>query len=350
MGKRAFVIAAGLCLMVSSRDLGHAAEFTLKLLGGWSRMDGGDLNESIAGWKRYYQDRQSPFFSATYTIDSMGTFFEGGAEISYRFSPGWSMGLAVLWTEQKRSGLISSRLEKHETTPLFPSGTRSLSVEEETSKRASFSLTGLPVLVTIDYWKPVSQKFWLVLGVGGGVIWGRLRYGEDYLYFFNTTEEESTPASSFMYVERFRSWGGYEEQTRSRGFCLFTRLGLHFKASSFLSFLVELTSRSAELKNWEGESTDTYEWQQTWGPWGAFSEGGKSTQTISGRLWQVEVHSRETGASYPRLVFSDEEPASFAYTSVRPARINFSGLGLRVGISMEFGPRKGAENRGNSAL
>ena len=336
MRKKIFLFAVGLCGLV---EMSAAKELAFKLSAGGSWIDGGDLNATIAGWRRYFQDRQSPYFSATYTLEEMHAFPEIRAELNYCLSSRWSVGIEALWQMQRTKGDIRAQLKKDETTPLSPSGTISISRQETSSKKASFTLESIPVMITVEYSLPVNGKFWVDFGVSGGMAWSKLNYGEDYEYDFHYTREELGPGVSFQYVERFHSAGGYAEKTRSRGPCFSASLAFRFKLRSSLFFVAELFGRWVDLKSWQGEKTDSFEWRQIWGPWGAFSERGESEETSPGRLWRVDVRSEETGRAYPRLVFSEEKPTSSSYLSVRPARINLSGLGLRMGFSYRFGQR-----------
>ncbi|MGQ9672595.1 MAG: hypothetical protein ACUVV5_05615 [Candidatus Aminicenantales bacterium] len=336
MIKKILTLGVGFCGLL---DMAMAAAFTLKIGGGWSWADGGDLNRNIAGWRRYYQAQQSPYFSASYTLKEMHSFPELGAEVVYCLSSRWSVGIQVGWQRQQKSGKILTQLNKDETRPLVPSGTTRLAVEEISSRHVSFTWESIPLVITFDRSLPLGEKFRLNFGLGGGMVWSKLRSGEDYRYSFNYIEEALAAGTSFQYVEKFVSGGGLKEETRSRGLCLFSRLGFHFKVSSSLSVAAELFGRWVELKHWEGERTESFEWQQVWGPWGAFSEKGKSKETQSGRLWRVDVRPDGAGGSYPRLVFSDKEPVSSAYLSVKPAVLNLSGAGLRIGLVFGFGQR-----------
>ncbi len=330
------VFLVGFC---SLSGMGIGLEFTVKLSSGWNWVEGGDLNKSIAGWQRYYQYRQSPFFSATYKVKEIHGLPEVGGEVVLRLSSRWGVGIQACWQRQQRSGDISSQLAKAETTSLVPSGTKTIQLEETSIKDASFTLEAIPVALTINYLFLRREKFSFEVGVGGGIGWGKLTYGEDYRYFFRYTEEVIAPASSLEYTEAFSSSGEYQEKTGSYGISLFSRLGLCFQISSTLSLIAELFIRSLPFQNWEGESTESFNWQQNWGPGGAYFDRGESKETVSGRLWRVDVRSSETGSSYPRLVFADDKPASSAYASVRPARLNLSGVGLRLGLAFGFGRR-----------
>ncbi len=335
MPRKIFLLAVGFCTLF---EPSVASELTAKFCAGWSRVDGGDLNKSIDGWQRYYHDLQSPYFSAEYRLEKMHDFPEVGLEIVYHLSPRWGVGIQACWQRQRRSGDISTRMAKAETSPLFPSGTMSITLEETSTKKASFTLESLPVVLTVSYSLPLSGNLELDLGVGGGMAWSRLHYAEDGQYSFNYFEEKILPSARFDYVEKFNSSGGYSEKTKSYGLCFSGRLGLVFKLNSSLSLTAELFGRFLELKNWKGKKSEELKWQQTWGPGGAFSDRGESEESVSGRLWRVDVQSNDTDGRYPRLVLAQEKPASPAFASVRLARIDLSGVGLRIGIAFRFGP------------
>lgn len=335
--KKILVLFLGVCWLSGKSA---AFEFSLKASGGWSLVDGGDLNESIAGWQRYYQDRESPFFSASYSLKEMHGCLEGSAEAVVHLSSRWSAGVGVGLIEQRRNGQIQTRLAVHQTNPMLPSGSATVDLEETTDQHPGFSLETIPVTFTVTYSLGLGEKSWLDLGGGAGVYWSKLVYQEDYEYAFDYTEEKLTPGASVQYVDRFSSSGKYREETRSRGLGLHGRIALNLKISASIFLTAELFGRWVELKNWEGKKTDAYEWRQTWGLWGAFSETGEEEESVTGRLWRVDLRSSETGGSYPRLIFSDVQPASASYLSVKPARLNLSGIGLRIGLGLRLGKRR----------
>jgi hypothetical protein len=335
--KKILVLFLGVCWLSGQSA---AFEFSLKASGGWAWVGGGDLNESIAGWKRYYQDRQSPSFSASYGLKEMHGCLEGSAEAVAHLSSCWSASVAVGLIEQRRNGQIRTRLAVQQTDAIFPSGSATVDLEETTDQYPAFSLETIPVTLTITYSLRLGEKSWLDLGGGAGAYWSKLVYQEDYEYAFDYTEEKLTPGASIQYVDRFSSSGKYKEETKSRGFGLHGRVGLNLKLSASIFLTAELFGRWVEFKSWEGEKTDAYEWSQTWGLWGAFSERGEEEETVAGRLWRVDLHGSETGGSYPRLIFSDVQPSSSSYLSVKPARLNLSGVGLRIGIGLRLGKRK----------
>lgn len=335
--KKTLVLFLGVCWLSGKSA---AFEFSLKAGGAWSWVDGGDLNESITGWRRYYQDRQDASFSASYSLKEMHGCLEGSAEAVVHLSSHWSLGVGVGLLEQRRNGQVRTRLAVHQTNPMLPSGSVTVDLEEISDQQPRFFLETIPVTFTVSYSLGLGDKTWLDLGGGAGIYWSRLVYEEDYEYAFDYTEEKLAPGSSVQYVDWFSSSGKYTEETRSRGLGLHGRVALNLKLSASLFLTAELFGRRVELKNWKGEKTDAYEWWQTWGPWGAFSETGEEEETVAGRLWRVDLHSSGTGGSYPRLIFSDAQPVSSSYLSARPAKINLSGVGLRIGVGLRLGRRR----------
>jgi len=58
-------------------------------------MDGGDLNRNIRGWDNYFEDRNKAPYSFDHDIKEFHFQWEGGVEVIYRLSPGFTL----LWVQ-----------------------------------------------------------------------------------------------------------------------------------------------------------------------------------------------------------------------------------------------------------
>jgi hypothetical protein len=334
--KKGFGLVLGAVFLTSGAA---AVELSLKLNAGWVRINGGDLNKSISGWERYYLDRQSSSFSFSSTIREIHATYEAGAEVLLRLRPRWSVGLEINICPFSRQGEISTNLANEENYTVSPSGSGTVSLGEATSQSPLYELRIVPISLSVYYVLPLGSKYSLCLGAGGGLYLGRYKYNEAYSYSFDYVDSQYSGNSQVQYVDRSSSAGEYTETATARAFGYHASVGLDVRLSPSLSLTVEVLGRHANIGGWSGEKADSYDWDHSWGPWGAYSDSGHVDESGNGKLWRVDVHSAATGKLYPRVVFSDGEPFSAEYADIRPASINLNGFSLRAGIKFRFGGR-----------
>jgi hypothetical protein len=314
-----------------------ALEFSLKINQGWAWMSGGDLNESISGWRQYYQDRQSSSFSSNYGLAEMHSTYEVGAEVAVSLSSRWSIGLGASVLSYGQKGEVSAKLATQENYILSPTRWGTVSLEEITSQQPENEFLTVPIILSVYYLLPLGEDYSLYLGGGGGLYLSRYRHKEAYSYSFNYTDNQFSANSSVLYVDKYASVGEYTETAKTQDFGLHAVAALGIRISSSFSIAFEVLGRWVNLDGWEGEKTDSYNWTHTWGLSGVYSENGKTEESYDGGLWRVDARSDQTGKTYPRLVFSGEKPVSADYTAVKPANISLSGFSARVGLKFRFG-------------
>lgn len=314
-----------------------AIEFSLKINGGWGWTDGGDLNKSISGWRQYYEDRQSPSFSSIYSVREMHCTYEVGAEVMVKISSRWSIGLGTSFLPFSQNGEISTKYAAQQNYTISPSQWGTVSVEETTSQSPSYEIEAVPITLSAYYLLPLGEKYDLCLGGGGGLYLSRYRYKEEYSYRFNYTDDQYSANSSVQYVDRYSTAGEYSETAETQAFGLHAAAALDVRISPSFFITLEVLGRWVNLDGWEGEKADSYDWTHIWGLGGGYSDKGTEEESYDGRLWRVDVRSGQTGKSYPRLVFSQEEPVSVDYAAVKPANINLSGISARIGFKFKFG-------------
>ncbi len=335
-------IASLLVGILFSGNSSAAIDFSFKLHSGRSWIDGGDLNAGISGWRRYYQDRHrlTDDFTFSYDLPEMHGAAEAGGEIIFRFTPRWSARLGAGFLRQKRIGEISTTLITGEYNPISPSEWIQTYLTEDSSKFPVFVRETIPITLTLGYSIPLGEIYELDLGIGAGVYLSSLSYEEDYTYTFNYTEDRHSGDSLVRYADWYNTRGRYTEKTTNKALGLHGKLGLDVRLTSSLFLSLELLGRWVRARNWEGNKSDAYEWNHTWGLWGSYSDSGEEKESYNGKLWRVDVRSDQTGSTYPRLVLSAEEPVSSFYTRVSLANINLSGFSIRVGLGLRFGRSK----------
>ena len=300
-------------------------------------MNAGDLNKSISGWRQYYEDRQGPSFSSTYSVREMHGTYEVGTEAAVRLSSRWSIGLGISFLPFSRKGEISTKLATQENYTHSQTQWGTVSLEETTSQSPSYEIETVPLTLSIYYLLPLGGKYHLCLGGGGGLYLGRYSYKEEYSYRFNYIDDQYSANSSVQYVDDYSSAGEYSETAKTQAFGLHATAALDIRISPAFFISFEVLGRWVNLGGWEGEKTDSYDWSHIWGLWGAYSDNGDVEESYDGKLWRVDVRSNQSGKSYPHLVFSEEEPVSADYAAVKPANVSLSGFSARIGFKFKFG-------------
>ncbi|MGB7296958.1 MAG: hypothetical protein WBC70_15345 [Candidatus Aminicenantales bacterium] len=306
------------------------SDFSLRIYGGWSYADGGDLNKSIAAWRDYYSGRQSAVFSSSYNLGAMHGALELGSAAVLALSRCWSLSLGVGYITQEKSGQISTRSTRNDGS--LPE-TWTVDFEQTTEQRPRYTRLTIPVTLSQDYAVVLGTRWTLTLGGGGGIYWGRLDLQESYDISSESIAEEPTANGIIQYVDRLRTTGEYTEELTSTGFGLHGRLGVEYRLSPSTFLTASVLGRWVDMKGWEGNRRDASEWRWDYGLWGAYSAEGTNERTESGQLWRRELRDDVTGKSYPILVFGESAPTS---GSQQP-NINLSGISVRLGLGFRFG-------------
>lgn len=325
------------CLILGLVGQLAAAEFSLKILGGWGWSEGGDLNRSISGWREYFRDKESAIFSSTYGVDEIHALGELGGGLTIKISPRWRLGVEISFLRQRGRGEISTRLSSIEPYSLSPLQSGVVSLNETSTQSPFWRVEAIPVVLSLSYLFPLGEKVNLWVGGGGGLYFGRYVYQEEYALESDYLDEVTGPGSFVQYVIQYSTSGNYTEKLKTVALGLQGAAGLEIKLTTSLSLSLEILGRWVDLGSWEGTKRDFYQWSQTWGYGGISSDQGSNEDTSDGELWRVDDLSEETGKAYPRLLFSKGEPVSSSYSEARSASIRLSGMSVRIGLGIRFG-------------
>ena len=338
MTRSRFILLLAAASLLASPLSAH--EFSLKVYGGWRLASGGDLNASIRGWRDYYADRSSASFSSSFAWSEMTGGLDAGAELGLALSGRLSLGLGVGIMPGVTAGDISTESSTRQTTVLSGSSSKTVAVEESTSRTPRAELTAVPVLLTAYYRLTQGDRLSLYAGGGGGAYLARYSYSEPYEYDFSYVEDLTSSGSTSRYVDQSTVSGKYLEEAQNVRWGVHGLVGLEYKVAGSLAAVLEVLGRWVTGGPWEGSKTDAYDWSHTWGPWGGYTDSGTVDETSDGELWRVEAVSDVTGKTYPRLVFSEKQPTGSGYASARRADLGLSGVAVRLGIRMRFGGRR----------
>jgi hypothetical protein len=314
----------------------EAFPLSLKIAGGVGWISGGDLNRHIRGWGDYFHDRSTGPYSYDFDLQELHLWRGGGLEVLYSISPRFQVGLGLEYLTGSTDGEMTSSLEYEEDYFNSSQDFGTIYLEESRLQRPRYELRIIPLNLTLYYSFPFSARGSAFVGLGAGYYSGKLNYGEDYQYDFDYKDNKMLSGSLLSFVDRYATSGVYTEESRARSLGLHGKAGLRFRVYKNFCFLVEIIGRWAALQNWEGTKRDVFEWDHSWGFWGVNAERGSSDENYSGKLWMGEYRSDVTGESYPRFIFSEEEPSFSSYDEVRPARIDLSGISLKIGIRISL--------------
>lgn len=333
MKRKAFFLL--LSFLVSFLNAG-ASELSLKLWGGGSRVDGGDLNRNISGWDSYFEDRNKAPYSFSYDVKRLQAVWGCGAELTWRPFTHLSFGLGLEFLRGAAEGEMASHMTEEQAYFNSSQDFGTIFIDEQSSQQPKYRIQSIPLTLTLYYFFTFGKKVNLFLGCGGGCYFGKMTYRENYSYDFDYTDEKNLSGSILEFIDQYSTSGSYSEEMSCKAFGFHAKGGCEFKIGGRLYFIVEAQGRKVGFNDWKGQKKDSYTWSHTWGYWGVFSDEDSAEEAGEGKLWMAEFVSDETGKSYPRFVFSEEKPLSPSYSRPRPAKINLSGLSLSLGIRISL--------------
>lgn len=264
-------------LVIPSPERPSTTRITLSLSGGGNYFLAGDLNKGSEGLADNYSE----------IVGIQGEGDLKSAHLSLLFGGEISIPL-------------SSRLFFGIGADYFRAGQRS--VVEFQDETASDTFTTQPKIEAIPlraYLSVYPTSFFYVK-MGVEYYFANL----SYLYHFQTEDA-------------FEKWEG-EAKARDIGYL--GSLGLVIIPSSPINLFVELTGRYAPIMGFEGKDKHT-------------NSTGLDT-TEEGKLYFYKFTS--SGKSFPRLFIWAEEPEGEDIQELREAKIDFSGLSIRVGLRIRF--------------
>lgn len=317
-----------------------ASRFDLKLSGGAAWVEGGDINRLIRGRRDYYLDRKGPGFDVSYGLRELRLAGEFQAELSYRFSPSWSIALATGYVSGATSGDVSILFSETRLYAISATESGVVSVEEATNESPRHELAAIPILLTLGRSLRLGDRFDLHLGAGGGLYFGRYSRREEYTYRLDWSDTQDVSGAPVQNIDRYSSKGTFQQNVSGAGFGLHGLVGVEWKVSASVAFVLEVAGRWAAIGDWHGDTKDSYQWSEIWGPGGVFSGGGRVAESAEGKLWRIEPSGEGDSPSYPRLVVSETAPVSSTSSDIRPARISLSGAVARIGVRLRLGERE----------
>ena len=250
-----------------------ASVLTIRLFGGGTYLQGGDLNGGIKGWadfyKAYYLYYGSPQQSGSFNPVHLG--FNAGGDIIFNLSSRFGIGLGTEYLLATKSSTLT-----------FQSPDTNLTMRFVGKPSAAQAKVGL------FYFLPLGRNLTLNLHAGVGYYWakGRLESHSSYDYIIDSD---------------------------AKGIGYHGGLGLEWKLSSKLSLLIEGAGRYAVLSGFDGKVT-----MVGLGGW-------------NGKLYYWGA-TRSYIENYNYIDLLIDAPGGTGITFVREAKIDFSGFSLRAGF------------------
>ena len=270
--------------------LAYPLEFSLKIGGGLTFINGDDYNKGIVGIHDYLADT-SLSLSGAYKEMKNAPSFQG--ELIIRISPNIRIGVGGGYYQAGQESTEESRW-----------GSPATYWDDKSTFKPK--LTVIPLFLNIHYALPISSKLGLDLFAGPSLLITKFDFSEDY----------SSTWYNWSYQTTFVS--------KSTAFGFQGGLGLDLEISSHLGFFLDGSYRYAKVGEVKGDWT-----QKGTSDFGPYEDIGSNYS-----LWYFE--DKENGKIYPRLLFMENAPEAAEYSNVKKAVLNLSGITVVGGLKIRF--------------
>ncbi len=269
--------------------------FSLKLTGGYGTFSGGDLNDFFSDFNLQIERTAGLLgLDVDGAIEELNWGPEFEAELIAQLSKNIALGLGL--------GYIYRKNESAVDITAFNNFAQSV---VSTTK-----FTAVPITLNVYCTLPLATKWDVFVKAGIGYYLGRSHY---------EIREESQMSGVTSYWE-------LDKGSASRnGLGFQGGLGLEYNLSKSIALILEGHGRYANLDDWKGENT--------------FTNSVGQDETTSVDWLYFEELDDVTGVYYKSIYISDTPPQGPGIRNVRPAKINYSGISLRLGIKISFGNR-----------
>jgi len=258
----------------------------LRLCGGMSFFDGGDINDTKANVT--LNEYMAGIEGVPYTIDENGLnrSFEGGADLLFYLGKrfGVSLGASYLGGKSNNRIVIDQ--------PVFPPATYTITFDP--------AVSAVPVTLGLFFIRPLGKRFDLLAEAGGGWTLARLAIDQKFIGSLGS-----------MQINAKGNAGGP---------CIYARLGIEASIARNFFFFVEVLGRYAKISGFEGSSE--------------FFQNDTLNQSGSGRFYTYDLNV--SGHSVRFIDFAGEPPSGASVSNVSETQIDFSGVSARGGFRIRF--------------
>jgi len=295
--KRIAVLGAALTagvLVLGAPVRGEGLKLGFKLIGGVGYQFLGDGDAYLRGLR----DRTDDFIAASgYTLDQQVTPLV--AHIGLEFDAD-----AILYLTPQFGISIGTGFIRAGT--LFGSGNQIISSDTSTeTDNNTLSATAVPVKVGLYY--QFSSNF-VPTGKSSSYLFGGIGL---YSARFALTDEWSSGGY----------YSTYTETSKATGIGFYGGFGTESWITPNFAFVLEFYGRYANISGFTG----------TWS-----NDDGTTLTSGAGKLYYFEWLDSSSGHWYTSTMIAATAPAGSSVRNVRDANIDFSGLGIRFGIKIDF--------------
>lgn len=302
-----YVTVSALLFWLIPRPTLAAAKISLKLQGGLSYLQAGDVNagtQAFFDWgKVYFAPPPGGLIQGGYTAIHWG--YEFGGDIIFELNPNIGVGIGAGYLECSRNLQGHPRMMQIIDTP---GGDPTLIKSFD----AGTKLSAIPLRLSLFLTLPLSGKLNFIANAGASY------YLEARYHGFWFVDERWSPG----FEPPFQTLSTTAEKEKSP-FGFQGGIGIEYKAFAKTTLFVEAQGRSARFHGLEGTSTSVP------GPNGgvlpSFSETGK-----------LYYESVLLIPNAPRLILVQSAPPAGPGGQPREAVIDFSGVSLQAGVRIHF--------------
>ncbi len=256
-----------------------------RLSGGLGTLSGGDLNRGAEGWAEYYRLDTLHDYSPAGEFKPLPMGFDFAGDLILQLNPRIGIGVG--------SGIFTA--SKSYSIDYTHTGWDPVAFTSRTTAGA------VPLRLNMYYFLPLGPAFRVTFCLGGG--------------FYLANLKLKIRAENQTYFE------DYDFKARGSGLGLHGGLGLEVVLSPALSLVLDLTGRWAVLSNFKGDFIVSNTWSYGLTP--------------DADLYFFLAQDPPFG-TFPLLFMSSAEPSGPAYSDVRRARVDFSGLSAALGFFFRF--------------
>ena len=302
------------------------SKFSLKLMGGFSTVGGGDLNDAITESHRLYSDYTEEEYTGSFDLDEFRWITDFKGELILHLTSNIGIGIGTEYLSKTNKG--TAKLDYSDERP-YSYGT--YYYEYKSNDDISWSIKAIPILLNLYYFVPIGSRAVVSINVGGAYYFGSLEYKDGYDY----SRDYSFESATYLDTSDTYSYNGtIEEKAKSGSLGFQGGLGLEFDITSNIALVAEISGRVVNFKDWTGDLTDDWSsgethWLETVGT-DTDSDSGKDIET--GKFWSYSFDDYVTDNSYKTIgVREDWQDARG-----REAEINLNGFQFRIGIKIKI--------------
>jgi len=300
-------------------------KFSLKLVGGVSSMDGGDLNEAIKDYNRLYADYDALGFPASFDLDELRWIPNFKGELIISLSSNFAIGIGTEYLSKTNKG--TGQINYSELTD-YPDGT--YSYEFDRNNDFSVSIKATPILLNFYYFFPTRGK--IAAFLYAGVAYYFASFEQTDVYDYDSENAYESPIWT-DWIDTYSSSGTIKEKANDDSLGLQGGLGFEFDFTSRIALVAEITGRIVNFKNLLGDITDDWRYEESYwneisGTYYSDSDSGRDVET--GKLWFDTFSDYRTDESYKTIGIDS------ALWGGREAKINLNGFQFRIGIRIKI--------------